>query len=30
VIKNQIIDAAVAQGMKRSLFKDASTATGHV
>ena len=30
VLKKQIIDAAVGQGMKRSLFKDASTATGHV
>ena len=29
VLKKQIIDAAVAQGMKRSLFKDASVATGH-
>lgn len=29
VIKKQIIDAAVAQGMKRSLFKDVSAATGH-
>jgi hypothetical protein len=29
VMKKQIIDAAVAQGMKRSLFKDASAATGH-
>lgn len=29
VIKKQIIDAAVAQGMKRSLFRDVSAATGH-
>jgi hypothetical protein len=29
VMKKQIIDAAVAKGMKRSLFKDASAATGH-
>jgi hypothetical protein len=29
VLKKQIIDAAVAQGMRRSLFKDASAATGH-
>lgn len=29
VMKKQIIDAAVARGMKRSLFKDVSTATGH-
>ena len=29
-LKNQIIEAAVAQGMKRSLFRDVSTATGHV
>jgi hypothetical protein len=29
VMKKQIIDAAVAQGMKRSLFKDVSMATGH-
>ena len=29
VLKKQIIDAAVAKGMKRSLFKDASAATGH-
>ena len=29
-LKKQIIEAAVAQGMKRSLFRDVSTATGHV
>lgn len=29
VMKKQIIDAAVAQGMRRSLFKDTSAATGH-
>ncbi len=29
VLRKQIIDAAVSKGMKRSLFKDASTATGH-
>jgi hypothetical protein len=29
-LKKQIIDAAVAQGMKRSLFRDVSSATGHV
>jgi hypothetical protein len=29
VMKKQIIDAAVAQGMKRSLFRDVSMATGH-
>jgi hypothetical protein len=29
VLRKQIIDAAVAKGMKRSLFKDASAATGH-
>ena len=29
VMKKQIIDSAVAQGMKRSLFKDVSMATGH-
>lgn len=29
VMKKQIIDAAVSQGMKRSLFKDVSMATGH-
>ena len=29
-LKKQIIEAAVAQGMKRSLFRDASKATGHV
>jgi hypothetical protein len=29
-LKKQIIEVAVAQGMKRSLFRDASKATGHV
>jgi hypothetical protein len=29
-LKKQIIEAAVAKGMKRSLFRDVSTATGHV
>ena len=29
VLRKRIIDAAVAKGMKRSLFKDASAATGH-
>jgi hypothetical protein len=29
VLRKQIIDAAVAKGMKRSLFKNASAATGH-
>jgi hypothetical protein len=29
-LKKQIIEAAVAQGMKRSLFRDVSSATGHV
>ena len=29
VLKKQIIDAAVGKGMKRSLFRDASAATGH-
>ncbi len=29
VLKKQIIDAAVSKGMKRSLFRDASAATGH-
>jgi hypothetical protein len=29
VLKKAIIDAAVAKGMKRSLFRDASLATGH-
>lgn len=29
VLKKQIIDAAVAKGMSRSLFRDASAATGH-
>lgn len=29
VMKKQIIDAAVDQGMKRSLFRDVSMATGH-
>lgn len=29
VLKKQIIDAAVARGMSRSLFRDASAATGH-
>jgi len=28
-LRKQIIDAAVAAGMKRSLFRDVSTATGH-
>jgi hypothetical protein len=28
-LRKQIVDAAVAAGMKRSLFKDASVATGH-
>jgi hypothetical protein len=30
VLKKQIIDAAVSKGMKRSLFRDASAATGHL
>ena len=29
-LKKQIIEAAVAKGMKRSLFKDVSSSTGHV
>jgi hypothetical protein len=29
VLRKQIIDAAVEQGLKRSLFRDASLATGH-
>ncbi len=29
IMKKQIIDASVANGMKRSLFKDVSMATGH-
>ena len=29
VLRKQIIDAAVGKGMKRSLFRDASAATGH-
>jgi hypothetical protein len=28
-LRKQIIDAAVATGMKRTLFRDVSTATGH-
>lgn len=28
-LRKQIVDAAVAQGMKRSLFRDVSIATGH-
>lgn len=29
-LKKQIVEAAVAKGMKRSLFRDVSTSTGHV
>jgi NurA-like 5'-3' nuclease len=29
-LKKQIIEAAVARGMKRALFRDASATTGHV
>jgi NurA-like 5'-3' nuclease len=29
-LKKQIIEAAVARGMKRSLFRDVSSSTGHV
>ncbi|MGZ0710102.1 hypothetical protein ACWPKO_17365 [Coraliomargarita sp. W4R53] len=29
-LKKQIVEAAVARGMKRSLFRDVSTSTGHV
>jgi hypothetical protein len=28
-LRKQIVDAAVAAGMKRTLFKDVSVATGH-